>query len=299
MARRKLEPATELVVADLGKTPEGAAQLEASARERQLAVIERYGDGLPWQPDHYETAIQKELQRGCDAFLRAGRYLIVANECAAHGEWTAMLDRLGMKRDQAWRMMESARRVGSLPNVATSQRLLEAANSQGKLIELLSLPEQQFAELAEGSTEGLTLDDVEKMTVRELRAAVREARADLDAKDERAAKREREIEKKTAEIQRLKKLGAKATPDEVAQELREAVNRAVLCARAEIGARGKNADGQDVGSLAATFAALIEHGVDHDQDHADFLGGAIGELMQELRKLRDLYTLPIVNDAQG
>src|SRR2546427_632919 len=59
--------------------------------EHQSEVVDQFGDGLPWHPDHYENAIRSELRRGCEAFLRAGRYLVVARECARSEEHTSEL----------------------------------------------------------------------------------------------------------------------------------------------------------------------------------------------------------------
>ncbi len=258
----------------------------------QADIVNRFGDGLPWQPDHYEAEIRGELRRGCDAFLRAGRLLVVARECANHGEWHGMLERLGISQPQAHRMMEAARRIAGLGNVSTSRHLAEAAGSQSKLIELLSLPEDQFTELAtEGATGGLALDDIAGMTVGELRAAVREARADLEAKDERAAARERELERLTSELRAAKRLRSKATPADDEKELREQAQLTVMGIRALLIAEG---DGVD--SLRMAFRRLFQLGEETGQDQRDFMAGLAGEVLQLVRIVRDEYGLPIVGD---
>lgn len=278
-----------------GELLDERSQALAAMNEHQQAVIEQFGDGLPWHLDHYETQIRSELRRGCEAFLRAGRYLVVARECAAHGEWSGMLDRLGMEPRQAHRMMETARR---LANRSTSTDLLRSAQTSGKLIELLSLPEDQFAELAEeGETEGLTLEDVERMTVRELRAAVREARADIQAKDDRAAKRERDLEALQKELRAARHVREQASPDEAAAELRTRANLAAMQVRADLAAQGDEVD-----SLLARFAELREHAIEAGgpdalgDEHDTFMAGLLGELFSELRRVRDHFGLPIVND---
>lgn len=267
----------------------------AVMHQHQRDVIERFGDGLPWSPEHYEGEIRNELRRGCESFLRAGRYLVVARECAAHGEWQGMLNRLGLEASQARRMMEAARRVAALPERATSHALTAAAQSNGKLIELLSLPEEQFAELAtEGETEGLTLEDVERMTVRELREAVREARADMHSKDERAAKREAEIDALQKDLRKARNERARAKPDDELKTLREKVSGVALQARADIAAQG-----DDVDSLFERFTQLREKAVQLGLDATEqdlFMAGLIGELMGDLRFVRDSMGLPIVND---
>lgn len=264
---------------------ETAQQLNA-ASERQQLVVAEFGDGLPWHPDHYESAIRQELGRGFDALLRAGRYLVVARECAEHGQWTGMLARLNLDRSQASRLMEASRRIA---NVATSQRLLEAAGTQSKLFELLTLDSDEFSALADdGEAAGLTLDDVATMSVKELRAALRESREDIAAKDKRISQKEEEIQRKTKKIAALKKERDKATPDEESALLRDACTRAALTVRSDIEAGG------DVASLATTFRELADH--DNSSEARMFLGGLIGEAMLALRRLRDEYGLPIIND---
>mgnify|MGYP001015426688 CR=1 FL=1 len=295
MARKKLtpaEPGTDIQIAE--QTPAAIAAQEMALNERQQAVIDHFGDGLPWHPDHYEAEIRSELRRGCESFLRAGRYLLVARECATHGEWQGMLGRLGMSQPQAHRMMEAARRVSALPNHSRANDLIEAAGSGSKLIELLSLPEDQFTELAtDGETGGLEIDDLADMTRDELRAAVREARADIEAKDDRAAKRERDIENLQKQLRQAKLERQRATPDETTEELRSRAGRAALQARSDIGAEGDDTD-----SLYERFAELRAHAVEHGagDEHDAYMAGLIGELMGELRRVRDAFGLPEVND---
>lgn len=263
-------------------------------RTTQLLVAE-FGEGLHWDPDHYTAAIAAEMKRGCEAFLRAGRLLVVAKGCASHGEWSGMLERLHLDRPQAHRMMEAAKRVAALPNVVTSQHLLEAAGSPSKLIELLSLPEDQFKELAEvGETGELSLDDVAKMTVRDLRHAVREARADMETKDKRIGDREREIQALQKELRKAKLQRERATPEEKAAKLRELATSTQLHLVAALHSQGEDAD-----SLFNRFRDLREAGelAGDEGEHDDFMAGLVGDLLGQLRRLRDTFGLPPVNDG--
>jgi hypothetical protein len=261
---------------------------------QQQALVDEFGDGLPWHPDHYEAAIRGELRRGCDAFLRAGRYLIVARECAVHGEWAGILGRLGMEPRQAQRMMEAARRVCALPNASRATQLVDAAGTQSKLIELLSLPEDQFAELAEkGATGDLELDELADMTRDELRAAVREARADIDAKDQRIGKLSEDLnraEEKAAKAQRKWKSG---TPDDQQVVLEQRIVEAKHAIIANIGS--------EKSGLVSAVLELANHCNEHDLDCAQFLGDTLGELLQAVRFVRDGFELgfaiPVVNDT--
>ena len=291
--RAALPPAESVGPEFLGKTlPEDAQQLEV-LHARQSALVEQFGDGLPWHPDHYEAAIRSELKRGCESFLRAGRYLLVARECALHGEWQGLIDRLGISRDQAWRMMEAARRVSALPNVARAQHLIEVSGSQGKLIELLSLPEDQFTELVERGTTGeLALDDVESMTRDELRAAVREARADAEAKDQRISKLSDDLNKEHEKLSKAQRRWKNAAPDERLQILQHAVTDAETAIVAMLGTAK---DG-----LRNAVMALADHCDENSLDNSGFLGDVFGRLLNSVRDVRDderiAVRIPIVND---
>jgi hypothetical protein len=69
---------------------------------------------------------------------------------------------------------------------------------QTKLFELMVEDDDELAALGEGGTvAGLTLDDIDRMSVRELRAALREKDADLEAKDELLAEKNRKLDSLT------------------------------------------------------------------------------------------------------
>lgn len=204
-------------------------QTEAERNAQLGDLVVQFGDGLPWHPVHYESEIRGELRRGCEAFVRAGRLLVVAKEAANHGEWSGMIERLGLEPRQAQRMMEAARRLVALPNATSATHLIKAAGANGKLIELMSLPEDQFAELAEtGETGELSLDDVASMTVRELRMALRESREDLAAKDQRIEAKNKETERLNDQLTKLRKRIKTATPTERAKGLILEIEAAII-----------------------------------------------------------------------
>lgn len=258
-------------------------------RQRHDLIIAQFGDGLPWNPAHYEAEIRHEISRGCEAFVRAGRRLVVARECAGHGEWAEMLSRIGLAPRVAQRMMEAARRIESLPS-GSAPKLLQAAGSTSKLIELLALPDDQFAELAvDGETSDIDMQDLSKLTVSELRQRIRELKEDLAAKDERAAKREREIEKKEAALRKLNRQLKEAPVDERIERLRNAVNRCAIGITAKISAYEESPKAEPVDSLKTHMLALVDESDPEvaQGDHRAFMAGVIDDLIHELRLLRD------------
>ena len=279
--RRKMEPA--VIDGEATEVTGGALVDPAREREineRQQLVVAEFGDGLPWHPAHYEAEIKRELQSGLVSLLRAGRYMLVARECAAHGEWAGMLERLGVSRSQAQRMMEAARRTSNVPSLG---HLGEKLGST-KFFDLLALPDDELAELAEGgSIDGIgDAEDLAGMTSRELKAALREARETIAAKDERSAERERKIEKLQRDLSKAKRERAEATPDEVAVQLRDACSKAVMAVRAELS------------GVDETFAELAAHGVETESSNSAFLAGLVHELLTDVQLIRDGLGLPIL-----
>lgn len=261
--------------------------------EAQKHAIAQFGDGLPYVREIYIADAQHDLRLTAEAFVRVGRRLIVMKEHEAHGEWLNCLQQIGIGADTAGRMMEAARRLAALPNSATSRNLLAAAGSTSKVIEVLTLPEDQFQELAiKGETNGLTLDDVESLTVRELRAAVREARADLEAKDQRIQKLSEDLNKAEEKTTKAQRKWKAATPDEQQVMLEQRVVEAKHELIANIGT-------QKTG-LTAAVLDLANHCNENGLDCSAFLGDTLGELLQAVREVRDGYDygfeVPVVND---
>lgn len=254
---------------------------ERAHSERTQLVIAEHGNGLPWHPDHYEAEIRSELRRGAESFLRAGGLLLVARECASHGEWSGMIGRLGLEPRHAQRMMEFARRVERLPNASMSTHLMAAARSQGKLIELLSLPDDQFAELAEtGETGGLTRDDVESMTVRELRNAVREAREKVAKRDETIAETSKHISELRDSVSNARRAWVQMTPDAQREKLKIEITKAVTAVEHPISEHNEN------GGLHGALCALHAHLVEHGGNEAHWVISQLSELQRQIEMLK-------------
>jgi hypothetical protein len=262
--------------------------------KEQQALVDQFGDGLPYVREIYIAESQRDMRTAAEAAVRVGRRLIVMKAHEPRGEWMSSLSQLGIGQDTAERMMAAARRLEALPNSAPARNLIEATKSQSKLFELLSLPEDQFKELAaEGETEGLALDDLAGMTRNDLRDAIREIKADLAAKDERISKLSDQVnkaEEKAAKAARKWKTG---TPDD--QQI--TLEQRVIEGKHEVLA----ALGGEKSGLAIALMELADHCNTHGLDCSQFMGDAIGELMGALRIVRDGFNygfdVPVVNDA--
>jgi hypothetical protein len=176
--------------------------------------------------------------------------------------------------------MQSAIRFSN----AASTPLLSAAGNQTKLFELLVLDDDQVEELTlTGQTGELKLDDIASMSVKELRAALREAREDEKAKAELLAEKNRLLDAERAKSKRL----ATIPPNEALDALRK-----------EVTAVANDARGAIVGQLRAGLVALQNHHEERaDGDSVLWAAGVLGQLTKDLATLRDEFGIPDVSTA--
>lgn len=154
------------------------AQLETNVR----AVAAQIGYQLPadcTDPDLIQRDISANMRRSVEACLEVGRGLAVLKAACGHGNFMARLDVLGIDKYVASRFMQSATKFSKLPSNAT---LTKAIGNQTKLFEMLVLDDEQIEELElTGQTGDLHLDEIATMSVKELRAALREAKEEAKA----------------------------------------------------------------------------------------------------------------------
>ena len=182
--RKPLAAAVPVVVdADLAPVAQAVAVLdERASRVRAVALQMGYqlpGDGV--DADLIQRDIAANMRRSVEACLEVGRGLAVLKEACEHGEFIARLGVLGMDRHVAARFALAAAKFSNVPPAA---HLTKAIGTQSKLFELLVLDADEVQELAAGGeVRGLDADDIAGMTRNELRAALAEAKATLEAKD--------------------------------------------------------------------------------------------------------------------
>ena len=198
---RPTKPKTPQVEVDLNHEAIGAAvaardeltviDQKAEANTTELAKFLGY-DG-PLQPELLEHGIAQQMRRTVDACLEMGRMLLLLKERVGHGHFEERLEHLGLAPRAARKFMQSAYKFSNRPLTAG---LKNALGSQTKLIELLVLDDDEIEELnEEGSTLGITVDEIGAMSASELRAALRDARDDVAAKDKLLGEKNKKIDK--------------------------------------------------------------------------------------------------------
>jgi hypothetical protein len=225
------------------------------------------------------------------AAMEFGKYLLLLKAGCEHGQFGTVLARLEVSQSAASKYMSITRRFA---NRAMTHDLEKIGFS--KMAELLVLEDDQVDDLAElGQTGELALDDVARMSVKELRGAVRKIRDDVEAKDrniERLSQRTSQLEEKVDRAQRAWK---KAAPDEQLDKLLEQARLATNNVRLAI------AVGSEDAGLSGALIALTEHAHQHGQSVRQQIGGLIGDLIADLRLLRDgdQVDAAVVNDEHS
>ncbi|BAN95448.1 hypothetical protein E05_06820 [Plautia stali symbiont] len=153
-----------------------------------------------------------------------------------------------------------------------------ASLGKAKLFELMTEDDEDLAELAEGGTiAGLTLDEVDRMSVRELRAKLRETEESLKA----SRRLVNEKDQKFNELSEKRLLDQhRPLGEEGIRQLRE-----------EIGLVGFDVKAILMGRFREGLEKLSSHSGDITS-HADYLAGLLNDIEFEINVLRSDFTLP-------
>lgn len=221
-----------------------------------------------------ENSARDAIKRIGLGIFELGGYLLLLKEGCEHGEFIPALERLGLAPRAAQNYMNLTRRFA---NASTSAHLEKLGFS--KMVELLPLDDGQVDGLInEGQTGELDLDDVSRMSVKELRAAVRKERAEAAKQKSRAERQEAVNAEMHEEVRQIKLL-----PE---PEQSKRLN-------AEAGKIQDEVMGMVRGNLRRALEKLNESG----QDQSLFAAGMLGQLIAELTLLRDELSLPEVGST--
>lgn len=199
--------------ADAGALAEAGAALNVVS-QRSVEIASVYGEGLPYERERVVAGIQGHAAQTAIGMLGMGKGLVLLKENEPHGEFARICtERLGISARSAQQLMQAAVKylARGVQTKARAPALLALGHS--KLLELVTQPDEVIEELADGGTvAGMTLDDIDAMTSRELREALKTERA-ARAKDNKA--KQKVIEGKESKITELEEqLARRADPTE-------------------------------------------------------------------------------------
>ncbi|BAN95339.1 hypothetical protein E05_18310 [Plautia stali symbiont] len=160
----------------------------------------RFGDGLPYERERIVHEARFYMAQSAEAMLEAGKRLIILKENEPHGEFTEIVtEKLGMAHRTANSIMKAALKYTS--PLLQKNSLTLASLGKAKLFELMTEDDEDLAELAEGGTiAGLTLDEVDRMSVRELRATLRKDEAALKRSQQLVAEKEKQLQQLSQQL---------------------------------------------------------------------------------------------------
>ncbi len=257
------------------------ATLSAEHDTQVRAVAAQLGYQLPadcTDPDLIQRDIAANMRRSVEACLEVGRGLQVLKNACPHGEFIERLDALGLDRKVAVKFMTSAARFASL---GSDSALTKALGNQSKLFEMLVLDDEEIQELElTGQTGELSLDDVATMSVKELRAALREAREDKKALAKVNADKTVKIEELSVALAK-KPLVVVVPMDEQLAERREELANKATAAEAAI-----------AGALHPAVHLLVEKGEESGLDQRPVIAGMLAQVERALLQIRAEYNIP-------
>lgn len=241
-------------------------------RGAELAAFEQqYGMVMPYHLDAYVSRIKLNIAETGQRMVEVGLMLQEIRQRESAHVYADVLDQVGLTERFARRAIQAAVKTNGLSKL---QQL-----GSGKLLELIAEDDETLAGLEDGgSVAGLTLDEIDRMTVRELRATLRAERKEHE--DEKAADEEI-IRAKDERINKLTRDKRKGSEDDklrrAAEDLLRDADEAVVEAQSQL-ARLIGIAGE-VNQLYADAGLAVETDIEQRlQDNAAWAQSKLAEL---------------------
>lgn len=243
-----------------------------------MQVMEQWGNGEVYNEATWIERGRQAVVKTLEGMFELGKTLIVLKEHTEHGRFREIVEtEFGIKGSETARLIRATQRFATPQMQKAQPKLIGLGKS--KLLELLVEDDETLVELTEGGDiGGNTLDDVDRMTIKELRLALREAREDSKAKDKVMSEKNAKIDELAEKLAKNKNKQPK--PADVAKELSAQLASTEVSARSEIS------------KLKDIFDGFVAHKEAHGSDHTALMVGAINQLILDCEILRGQYLLP-------
>lgn len=289
MARKPVDTNPDGIVVTDADTPGLPAMADAVnvLAAHSTVIADQFGDGLPYDRTRVVHEARFYMAQSAESMLEAGKRLIVLKENEGHGEYTRIVEeQLGLNGRTARLMMQATVKYAS-PQLESKRQAL-AVLGKTKLFELMTEDDEELAALADGGTvAGMTLDDIDRMTSRELKASLREARENAEAQSRLLSDKNSKLDELAAKLTTRKAHVQIPTPDVEGEEVRKEAS--AFAFEAESVVRGK---------LRAAFQCLTEHTEKNGHLHDDFMAGLLGQLELAVHQLRGEFDVKAAPDGE-
>lgn len=255
------------------------------AAMHSIMVMEQWGNGEVYDEATWIERGRQAVRQTMEGMFELGRALIILKEHTEYGRFEKIVkEQFGIGRNETYRLMAATQRFATPQMQKAASKLMDLGKS--KLLELLVEEDIPLMGLADGGeVAGMTFDDVDRMTVRELRLALRENREQLAAKDKVLGDKNAKIDELAEKLEK-KQTGVKEPePADVASELNIAVSSKTVAIRSHLV------------QLGEYFAQMSAHEQVHGLPHREVMLGAINQIEADLNLLRGQYDLPVFDGS--
>ena len=273
MGRTKSQPVE--LVEDAPLTDGLSVSLNAMS-EHRLEIMQQFGDGLPYERDRIVHETRFYMAQSAEAMLEAGKRLVILKENEPHGDFIDIVEsQLSLSKRTAQVMMQASLKYLS-PKLEPKAQAL-ALLGKTKLFELMTEDDEDLVELADGGT----IAGMSRMTSRELKAALREARETNAAQQRVLADKNEKIDSLSTKLEKKSRIQP-PKPDEEVKKLRAEVTALAVEAESAIAVR-----------LSSAFETLCAYCAENMIDTPrDFMAGLVCQLESTARSLRSTFDLP-------
>ena len=242
-------------------------------------VMAKFSNGEAYNEAVWIERGRFAVRQTMEGMFELGRALIVIKEHTPHGRFAEIAEKeFGLGRCESQRLMNATLRFTDPKMKQAQPKLMTLGKS--KLLELLVEEDDTLLELADGGDiNGHTLDDIDRMTRNELRAALRESRETAEAKDKIIADKNKKVDE-LAEKLAKKQTGKEPKPEDVGSELTMQLSGLEVAARS------------DLSRFAEVFEQMLAHGEANGYDHRPQMVAAINQIIRDAETLRERFTLP-------
>jgi len=225
--------------ADTKRVGKQAEETVAQAdKERMLATqhegeLNRIAGDLPDDPKALWMFTESSFIQATTSIFDTGRALIKLKEILPHGAFGPELNERGIPARTARNFMAVARAFSE-----RGEKLKKL--SRAKLFACLELFPEELDALEDGdSVLGITLDDFDRMTPKELKAAIKKRDTDLEIKDQLLESKNKQIDSIATELEKSKGNITEGDASPVVQEI-ESAQAQILIPLMKLRARALN-----------------------------------------------------------
>lgn len=257
---------------------------ELQSNTKALAIQLKYDGSL--NPDALESGIRDSQARVSMELFHIGSRLLLLKEQCEHGEFMQRCERLDISQRVAQQIMQVTLRFS---NAKTSSHLTDLGRS--KLLELLILDDGEIQELSEaGSVRGIELDDIDRMSVRELRKQLRDSKAQAQGTQKLLADKNQHIDELYTKLNSEKL----QTPELVtpSMELQALLSR--------VSGLTDSICNTLITEFNSLFVRINDHHAQHGGSSMEVMSGFINRISNEAEELRGLFGLrgSVIDDRQ-